>query len=120
VRIFGGQVRAAAGGGVRACDVDDEWGREWEWRTGREEGAVRAVCVECAYEERKTDRETDGDDQCAAGCTKAKNPWGHNLNSVAVAGLTRTGMLCGGGGGAMEACQRGILVDEWRRATQSY
>ena len=65
------------------CDVDNEWRRE---RTGREEGAVWAVCVQCAYEERKTDSETDGDDQCAADCTKAKNPWGHKY-SVAMQDL---------------------------------
>ena len=44
---------------------------------------MRTVCVECAYEERKTDSETDGDDQSAAGRAQAENPWGHNLSSVA-------------------------------------
>jgi hypothetical protein len=120
VCIFGGYVRAAAGGGVRACDIDDEWGKEWEWRrtanvrswwwTGREEGAVRAVCVECAYEERKTDRETDGDDQCTAGCTKAENTWGHNLNSFAVQDLL---VLIGCAAGAGAARWRLVAKGEY-------
>jgi hypothetical protein len=49
--------------------------------TGREEGTVRVIWVEFAYEERKTDRETDGDDQCVCESEKFL---GHNLNNVSV------------------------------------
>jgi hypothetical protein len=48
---------------------------------------MRAVCVEGADEEGKTDCKTDGDDQCAAGRAEAKYPWSHDLHGVAVQGL---------------------------------
>ncbi len=47
---------------------------------------MRAVCVECADKERKTDSEADGDDKCAAGCAEAKYPRGHNLNLLVLVG----------------------------------
>ncbi len=83
---------------VRVGDVDDEWCRERErcstahadslwWTTSREERAMRTVCVEGADKEGKTDRETDGDDQCAAGRAEAKYPWRHDLHGVVVQDL---------------------------------
>ena len=68
---------------------------------------MRAVRVECADEERKTNCKTDWDDQCAAGGTKAKNPWSHKLNSVAVQDLLVLVGCVAGAGAARERLIRG-------------